>query len=90
MIFPANTDQKPAMRPLHLRLSKQVIDHLQTTAQEHHFKSIQALIRLYIRQGLSRDNPSYSLAEDTLFLAQLKKQGVSQALIDNAIKNSKG
>lgn len=78
----------PAMLPIHLRLSEEVIAHLEHTAKEHGFNAIQGLIRLYIRQGLNRDNEAYSLAKDTVFLAKLKRKGVSQKLIDEALADA--
>lgn len=73
------------MRPVHLRLSEEVITHLEETAKEHGFKAIQGLIRLYVRQGLDRDNANYSLAKDVLFIEKLKRKGVSQKIIDEAM-----
>ena len=49
------------------------------------FSRIQGLIRLYIRQGLDRDNCNYTLAHDTLFIEKLRKKGVSQSIIDEAL-----
>lgn len=74
-----------AMRPVHLRLSEEVILRLEETAKEHGFKQIQGLIRLYVRQGLDRDNAHYSLANDVVFLQKLKRKGVSQKIIDEAL-----
>ncbi len=76
------------MRPVHLRLSEEILAHLETTAQAQGFKAIQGLIRLYIRQGLDKDNANYSLAKDTLFLQKLQNKGVSQAVIDEALKDT--
>lgn len=76
------------MRPVHLRLSEEVIGHLEETAQEHGFKAIQGLIRLYVRQGLDRDNANYSLAKDVLFIEKLKRKGVSQKIIDEAMMDT--
>lgn len=74
------------MRPVHLRLSEEVIEHLEETAKVHGFGAIQGLIRLYIRQGLDRDDSNaYSLANDILFIEKLKRKGVSQKLIDEAL-----
>lgn len=73
------------MRPVHLRLSEEIIAHLEVTAKAHGFKAIQGLIRLYIRQGLDRDNSDYSLAKDALFIERLRKKGVSQSIIDEAL-----
>lgn len=73
------------MRPVHLRLSEEIIAHLEETAKEQGFKAIQGLIRLYIRQGLNRDNANYSLAQDLLFIEKLKRKGVSQKVIEEAL-----
>lgn len=73
------------MRPIHLKLSESIIEHLEHTSQEHGFHCIQSLIRLYIRQGLDRDNINYSLAHDEVFLEQLRQKGISQKLIEQAI-----
>lgn len=74
-----------ATRPIHLRLSEEVITRLEETAYEHGFVAIQGLIRLYIRQGLDKDNKNYSLAQDVLFIEKLRRKGVSQQLIDEAL-----
>lgn len=73
------------MRPIHLRLSEEIIKHLEETAKEYGFKQIQGLIRLYIRQGLDKDNSNYSLAHDLVFLEKLKRKGVSAKLIEEAL-----
>ena len=49
------------------------------------FKRIQGLIRLYIRHGLDRDHQDYTLAHDEVFIETLRKRGVSQRIIDEAI-----
>lgn len=73
------------MRPVHLRLSEEIIEYLEETAKAHGFERIQGLIRLYVRQGLDRDNCNYSLAQDVLFIEKLRKKGVSQKIIDEAL-----
>lgn len=62
-----------------------MIRMLEATSQELGFKRIQGLIRLYIRQGLDRDNEEYTLAHDEVFIESLRKKGVSQKIIDEAI-----
>lgn len=74
-----------AMRPVHLRLSEEIIKHLEKTAEEHGFRGIQGLIRLYIRQGLDRDNSDYQLAQDLIFIEKLKRKGVSAKIIEEAL-----
>ena len=75
-------------RPISIRLSEDLIAMLETTSQEFGFKRIQGLIRLYIRQGLDRDNDTYTLAHDEVFLETLRRKGVSQKLIDEAIADA--
>ena len=72
-------------RPISIRLSEEMIRLLESTSSELGFKRIQGLIRLYIRQGLDRDNQDYTLAHDELFIETLRKSGVSQHIIDKAI-----
>ncbi len=72
-------------RPVSIRLSEEMIAMLESTSAELGFKRIQGLIRLYIRQGLDRDNQDYTLAHDEMFIETLRKRGVSQRIIDEAI-----
>ena len=73
------------MRPISIRLSEEMISLLETTSSDLGFKRIQGLIRLYIRQGLDRDHQDYTLAHDEVFIETLRKRGVSQYIIDEAI-----
>ena len=73
------------MRPISIRLSEEMIELLGATSVELGFKRIQGLIRLYIRQGLDRDHQDYTLAHDEIFIETLRKHGVSQHIIDDAI-----
>ena len=73
------------MRPVSIRLSEEMFALLETTSKELGFKRIQGLIRLYIRQGLDRDHQDYTLAHDEVFIESLRKRGVSQHIIDEAI-----
>src|SRR5699024_2131335 len=72
-------------RPISIRLSGEMIRLLESTSAELGFKRIQGLIRLYIRQGLDRDHQDYTLAHDEVFIESLRKRGVSQRIIDEAI-----
>ncbi|CAM3966028.1 CopG family transcriptional regulator [Psychrobacter arenosus] len=72
-------------RPVSIRLTEDMIRMLQTTSKDLGFKRIQGLIRLYVRQGLDRDNDEYTLAHDEVFIESLRKKGVSQKIIEEAI-----
>lgn len=73
------------MRPISIRLSEEMIELLTETAHEHGFEKIQGLLRLYIREGLDRDNDKYTLAHDEIFIEKLRKKGVSEKIIEQAI-----
>lgn len=76
----------PVMVPLHIKLTEEMHALLSDVAKAHGFPRIQGLIRLYIRQGLDAENVGYSLAQDRRFLEKLKRQGVSEAIINEALK----
>lgn len=73
------------MRPISMKLSEEMMSLLKETAEEQGFKRIQGLIRLYIRQGLDRDHDGYTLADDEVFIENLRAKGVSPAIIEQAI-----
>ncbi len=73
------------MTPVHFKLSEEMISLLEETAEKHKFKTIHGLIRLYIREGLDRDNDKYTLIHDNLFLEKLREKGVNEELIQQAI-----
>ncbi len=73
------------MRPVSIKLSEEMIVMLDEMADRHDFKRIQGLIRLYIRQGLDRDHDGYTLADDEVFIDNLRAKGVSEAIIESAI-----
>lgn len=72
-------------RPVSLKLSEEMIEMLEETAKLHNFRRIQGLIRLYIREGLDRDHAGYTLADDEVFIENLRAKGVSEAIIEEAI-----
>lgn len=78
----------PVMIPLHIKLTEEMHALLSDVAKAHGFPRIQGLIRLYIRQGLDAENVGYSLANDRRFLEKLKRQGVSEDIINAACKES--
>lgn len=80
----SNCPQK-IMRPVHFKLSEEMVSLLEETAKEHGFSKIQGLMRLYIREGLDRDNDKYRLEHDEVFIEQLREKGVSEAIIEQAI-----
>ena len=73
------------MIPLHIKITEEMHELLTEVAKKHGFPRIQGLIRLYIRQGLDAEDINYSLANDSRFLNKLKRQGVSDEIIQSAL-----
>lgn len=73
------------MIPLHIKISEEMHHLLTTVAEQHGFPRIQGLIRLYIRQGLDAENVRYQLKNDIRFIEKLKRQGVSEEIINQAL-----
>lgn len=80
--------QQQVMVPLHIKITEEMHDLLTEVAKKHGFPRIQGLIRLYIRQGLETENIGYSLADDNRFLEKLKRQGVSDEILQLALHES--
>ncbi|WP_315043988.1 CopG family transcriptional regulator [Faucicola mancuniensis] len=74
------------MIPLHIKITEEMHELLTEVAKKHGFPRIQGLIRLYIRQGLDAEDINYSLANDSRFLNKLKRQGVSDEIIQSALQ----
>ena len=72
--------------PLHIKITEEMHELLTEVAKKHGFPRIQGLIRLYIRQGLDAEDINYSLANDSRFLNKLKRQGVSDEIIQSALQ----
>lgn len=77
--------QQQVMVPIHIKITEEMHDLLTEVAKKHGFPRIQGLIRLYVRQGLDAENVGYSLANDSRFLEKLKRQGVSDEILENAL-----
>lgn len=75
------------MVPLHIKITEEMHELLTDVAKKHGFPRIQGLIRLYIRQGLDAEDIGYSLSEDNRFLDKLKRQGVSEEILEAALQD---
>lgn len=73
------------MVPIHIKITEEMHELLGEVAKRHGFPRIQGLIRLYIRQGLNAEDVGYSLAEDERFLQKLRRQGVSDEILNAAL-----
>jgi len=76
------------MVPIHIKITEEMRDLLTQVAKSHGFPRIQGLIRLYIRRGLDAENVGYSLAKDSRFIEKLKRQGVADEVIFEAIEET--
>lgn len=83
--MPKTNKPSQTMVPLHIKITEEMHQLLTEVAKKHGFPRIQGLIRLYIRQGLNAEDINYSLAKDSRFLNKLKRQGVSDEVIQSAL-----
>lgn len=73
------------MIPMHIKITEEMHELLTEVAKKHGFRRIQGLIRYYIRCGLDAEDVDYRLSQDTAFLNKLKRQGVSEEILANAL-----
>lgn len=85
--MPKTNKPNQVMVPLHIKITEEMHQLLTEVAKKHGFPRIQGLIRLYIRQGLDAEDINYSLAKDSRFLNKLKRQGVSDEIIQSALND---
>ena len=77
-----------AMVPIHIKITEEMHELLSEVAKNHGFPRIQGLIRLYIRQGLEAEDVGYCLADDERFLQKLRRQGVSDEILEAALNDN--
>lgn len=78
-------DKDRPMTPVTLRMPADVIEDLKRIAPLLGFNGYQPLIRTYIGQGLRRDMEQLDNDTLTALLGSLKRHGVSDKIINEAI-----
>jgi hypothetical protein len=74
------------MASVTIRMPEDVVEDLKKVAPLLGFSGYQPLIRAYIGQGLRVDLERFESDTVTALIASLKRQGVSDAVIDEALR----
>ena len=75
------------MRSVTINIPEDVVEDLKRIAPLLGFSDYQPLIRAYIGQGLRQDLERFESATVTALIASLKRRGVSDQVIDEALKD---
>lgn len=78
-------DRNRPMTVVTIRIPEDVIEDLKRVAPLLGFSGYQPLIRAYIGQGLRKDLSRFETETVTALIASLKRRGVSDEIIDEAL-----
>ena len=78
------------MTSITLRIPQDVVDSLKELAPRTGHSGYQALLKVYISDGLRRDEAKFSFAPTQRLVEALKKRGVSEAVLDKALRDVAG
>jgi hypothetical protein len=81
------TKDRP-MTTITLRIPVDVVESLKEVAPQKGFSGYQALLKSYVSDGLRRDEAHYCFGQTARLIAALKKRGVSEALIEEAARET--
>lgn len=70
-----------------LRIPVDVVDSLKTIAPHKGYAGYQTLLKSYISEGLRRDEAMYANDSIERLARALKKRGVSEKLLDEALRD---
>ena len=76
------------MTSITLRIPVDVVESLKEIAPLRGFSGYQALLKWYVSDGLRRDEERYTFGQTARLIAALKKLGVSEALIEEATRET--
>ena len=71
-----------------LRIPVDVVDSLKTIAPHKGYSGYQTLLKSYISEGLRRDEATFASDAVQRLARALKKRGVSDKLVDAALKDA--
>lgn len=77
-------DKPRELVPVTLRMPVDVVESLKAIAPLKGMSGYQALLKLYVSQGLRRDEAQYLFDRAAQLADALRKRGVSEALIQEA------
>ncbi len=75
-----------AMTSITLRIPVDVVESMKAIAPQRGFAGYQTLLKLYLSEGLRRDESRLSSSVQARLMEALRKHGVPQALLDKAAR----
>ena len=81
------TKDRP-MTSITLRIPVDIIETLKQVAPLHGVSGYQTLVKMYISEGLRKDEALLASGSATRLVEALKKRGVSKKLLDEAVRES--
>jgi hypothetical protein len=76
-----------AMTSITMRIPVDVVDSMKRIAPLRGFSGYQALLKLYLSEGLRRDEAQFAQDATQRLIVALRKRGVSDELIDAAARD---
>lgn len=70
-----------------MRIPVDVVDSMKAIAPQRGFSGYQTLLKLYISEGLRRDEAQMNAVQTGKLLEALKKHGVSQQVLDETLRD---
>ena len=77
------------MTTVTLRIPADVVESLKAIAPQRGFAGYQTLLKLYLSEGLRRDEATFTSGQTDRLLQALKKHGVPQSVLDEATRELK-
>lgn len=74
------------MTSITLRIPVDVVESLKEIAPHRGLLGYQTLLKAYISEGLRRDEAQYMAGHEARLIAALKKRGVLESLIEEAVQ----
>jgi len=74
------------MTTVTLRIPVDVVESLKEIAPQKGFSGYQPLLKAYVSEGLRKDEAHFSFGATARLLSALRKRGVPQELLDEAVK----
>ena len=77
-----------AMTSITLRIPVDVVESMKAIAPQRGLAGYQTLLKLYLSEGLRRDESRLSSSAQARLMEALRKHGVPQALLDKAAREA--
>jgi hypothetical protein len=74
------------MTSITLRIPVDVVESMKEIAPQRGFTGYQSLLKAYISEGLRRDEAQYAFSPAARLIEALKKHGVSEKVLEDAVR----